>query len=77
MGGHGLSLSVSPSGLQVGGMLQATQKPSPQDIRRIAAEARLTEKTVRRFFRELPVQPTTRQRVEEAMRDLGIAGQAD
>lgn len=46
--------------------------PSPQTIRKIAAKAAMHEKTVRRFFRGLPVQPTTRDRIRDALRELGL-----
>jgi len=45
---------------------------SPQRIRQVAAAAEVDAGTVRRYFNGLPTRQTPRERVERALRTLGL-----
>jgi DNA-binding LacI/PurR family transcriptional regulator len=49
-----------------------SQSISPHDLRRIAATGVLFPRTVERFYKGLPVRSTTRARIEQAARELGL-----
>jgi hypothetical protein len=53
-------------------MIQEIPEPTPHEARRIAAEACVCTRTVRRFFAGQLVRSTCRARIQEALAKLGI-----